>query len=99
MPEYGADLLPLWDRSAEGGGGLHEDDIGISVGLATRLRGWNASWASHPPEKPRMWSAKEENEWVQTGYRLARQLQSELNDVEVLVMDSKGLEVSISEVW
>jgi hypothetical protein len=97
MPEFGIDLLPLWDRSPEGGGSLGEDDVGISVQLAARLRDWNARWADHPPEQPRRWSAEDEAQWVEIGHRLARQLQSELADIEVLILDRKGMEIPISE--
>jgi hypothetical protein len=99
MPEYGTDLLPLWGRSPEGGGGLHEDDIGVSDHLAARLREWNARWAAHRPEESHMWSAKEESRWLETGYRLAWQLQSELTDIAVLIMDDTGAEVAISDTW
>jgi hypothetical protein len=98
MPEFGIDLLPLWDRSPQGFGAVDEVDVGISTQLATRLRDWNARWAAHPPERPRRWSAKDEHQWVETGHRLARQLQSELTDVEVLILDRKGMEVPIAEV-
>jgi hypothetical protein len=95
-PEFGIDL-PLWNRSPEGFGVVDDVDVGISVQLAARLREWNARWEAHPPEQPRRWSAQDEYQWVETGYRLARQLQSELPDVEVLILDSKGREVPISE--
>ena len=97
MPEHGIGVLPLWDRSPGGGGALEADDVGISVQLAARLREWNTRWAAHSPEKQRSWSPQEQNDWLQTGYRLARQLQFELPDVEVLIADNRGREVAISE--
>lgn len=97
MPEYGVDL-PLWDRGP-GGPGTSPDELGLSDQLAARLRAWNAEWQNHPPEKPRPWSAKEQHQWRETGYRLARQLQAELTDVEVLILDDRGREVPISTLF
>jgi hypothetical protein len=98
MPEYGVDL-PLWDRSPQGIGPLEAGDLGISDQLTAQLRTWHTQWESHPPQEPRRWSAKEQDHWLATMYRLAWRLQAELAEVEVLIMDDRGREVPISERW
>jgi hypothetical protein len=53
---------------------------------------------AHPPQKPRPWAGLNKSEWLQTGYRLARELQAELPDLQVLVRDAKDREVPVSEI-
>jgi hypothetical protein len=99
MPSYGIDVLPLWDHGPGVGGPLDQDDVGISDLLAGRLREWNERWLDHPPEHPPRWSALEENQWRETGYRLAWQLHAELTEVEILILDANNTEVPLTEDW
>jgi hypothetical protein len=63
-----------------------------------RLRAWNDAWADRHPEKSRRWAGLNRQEWLETGYRLARQLQAELPDVQVLVLDAKDREVPVLDI-
>ena len=88
--------LPIWDRSPTTTASLDPEELGISSGLAARLREWNQRW-QFDPERPQGWSRDQLERLRRTGLRLARQLQEELIDVEILVYD-RGREVPIREV-
>jgi hypothetical protein len=99
MPDHGdVDLLPVWSRGSAVGGALDQTELAISDQLTARLRAWNDAWADRHPEKSRRWAGLNRQEWLETGYRLARQLQAELPDVQVLVLDAKDREVPVLDI-
>jgi hypothetical protein len=92
------DQLPLWARGPQDAGPVRQQDLGLSDQLTARLREWGNAWADRPPEQPRPWAGLNKAEWLQTGYRLARQLQAELPDVQVLVLDARDREAPVDQI-
>jgi len=89
MFEWGGEY-PLWDRSPHGFGPVRPEMLGISPGLAERLRSWNDEHDAAPdgPENFAWASPRARGEWHRRGLDLAHELQNELGgDVEVRYFD------------
>lgn len=97
MAEHGGAFL--WDRSPGAAGCLPPETLGVSAGLAARLRDWNERYEEHaarwnwdppPPEH----AADDEREWAawrREGLHLAHDLQHELDALGL------GIEVQYHE--
>lgn len=87
MAEYGG--VFLWNRSPgpacfRGSFVLNPVELGASPELIERLAAWNDEWEEMAYSNVGFASPEVERAWVQRGWELARELQDQLPDIQVL---------------
>jgi hypothetical protein len=73
----------VWDEDSDHVGPVAVEDLGVTAGLAQRLRTWNGQYQSTALTDFTFASPEDERRWVQEGLELAYELQNELPDIEI----------------
>jgi hypothetical protein len=81
MPDY--HCWPLWHHGGPQVGNVDPDELGITEGLAAKLRAWAATYDSHlnlTDPASTTWTTEEEKLFDEEGRRLWRELAAEVGD-------------------
>jgi hypothetical protein len=81
MPDYGC--WPLWHHGGPQVGNIDPADLGITEGLAAKLKAWSAVYDSHlnlGDPASTTWTKEEEKQFDEEGRRLWRELAAELGE-------------------